>query len=189
MTRVYIETYLHELRVQRQVFRRELEAAEIPVWERPYPGKWSVGETYEHLYLLLRFMRRWQNLYLPAARLTGLKTNRPYETENQDIYAHTMRKKGKAMPSPPMFKPKGLLKMPTARELERVLDSETHRIDWQLRGWTDAEAAAVRHPDPVAGWPNVLQGLHTVILHERHHFALSLVYAQRARKGLGLYDQ
>lgn len=64
----YMKNYFTVIYEQREEFADELKNFKNKEWERPQEDKWSFGETYYHLYLMVRLFRQLNKLYLPISK-------------------------------------------------------------------------------------------------------------------------
>src|SRR5690625_2570149 len=102
----HMERYFELIEHQRNAFDQYINEAVDDPWARPLPGKWSVGETVYHLYLLARLVRRISVVYLPMMLPYGhLRKNRSYDTAIHNIYEEYTQVKKHPMPAPSVLVP------------------------------------------------------------------------------------
>ncbi len=160
-----IERTFDELEVLRDHYF-STEAFNGDIYKRPVPDKWSIGEVIYHCYLLLKLTRQFSQIYLPAARpavkICGIKTCE-FNGHMENIYA------GPTMKAPKILVPK-MERRYSKGELRLMLEAETERIRELLQDLSDAEVYTIRYPDPVPDYPNIVQWMKLVLIHEKHHY-------------------
>lgn len=136
------------------------------IYNRAEPDKWSIGEAIYHCYLLVKLTRQFSEVYLPMAKLFikigGIKA-REQNGHMHNIYA------GPTMKAPKILEPK-MERRYSKGELRLMLEEETEKLKSMVSGLTDREAYTIRYPDPVPGWPNVVQMIKVGLIHEQHHY-------------------
>lgn len=144
------------------------------IYHRKETGKWSIGEVIYHCYLLLKLTRTSTRVYLPAAKLIkkmGHFNSISYDNTMHNIY------EGETMKAPKVLAPK--MDRPYSKgELRLMLESETSKLKRLVENLKDEEAYWIRYPDPVPGYPNIVQAVKLVKIHEAHHYK---VLMQRER--------
>ncbi|WP_152657177.1 DinB family protein [Oceanobacillus sp. CFH 90083] len=133
---------------------------------RAVPDKWSVAESIYHCYLLLKLTRITSAYYLPVARFY-MKLRRPkakkYISDMPNIY------RGKTMKAPFILKPK-MKREYTLAELRDLLEEETEKMKLCVASLTKEQCYWIRYPDPVPKYPNVVQVVKLLRIHEEHHY-------------------
>lgn len=173
-----MERYFQLIDHQRDAFDQYVREAVADPWARPLPEKWSVGETVYHLYLLARLVRRFSVVYLPVMLPYGhLRKNRPYKTDIHNIYEEYTRVKNHPMPAPSvLIPPNHLSDTCTYLEVRHLLNFETAKLRMMFSNLDETVAGNIRYPDPVAYYPNVIQCVQLLAIHEQHHFDLVRKY-------------
>lgn len=145
------------------------------------PDKWSVGETIYHLVLMVRLVRKFSTFYLPVMTLyANLRKARPYKTETYNIYAEYSQMKKRPMKAPfVLMPPKNVSQKYHFTDIQQLLDSETARLKNKLSRMDERVAGQIYYPDPIAHYPNVIQSIHLLAIHEQHHFDLTRKYLQQ----------
>ncbi|GAF12422.1 transmembrane protein [Bacillus sp. JCM 19046] len=178
MKRNQLEAHLTKLLTQRTVMLEVMIPYAGEEWTRPNEEKWSFGETYLHLYLLLKWFRRLNQVYLPiASKLAYPFKNQPYEKKSANVYELYQQKNQKAMKAPFFLMPPKITKdQPQFHDLVKLLDEETDKLTTLIFHLEDDLAGHIRYPDPLAGNPNLLQAIDLLGIHEQHHFRLCKQY-------------
>lgn len=144
------------------------------LWTPPAEGKWSIGQSLQHLIQLLRISKYVLAYLRPLFWAASLvKLRRSYPTEFEDIYA-TMKK---PYPAPVVFDSAKMgASIPgqdaTIPELVDLLRSEARQLRAQTAWMSDADAGNCYTFHPVAGIINFHQTLGFLEVHERHHLAI-----------------
>jgi hypothetical protein len=162
---------MHE---QRDFFFPLVEIADNSVvWRRPGAENWSVGDTLVHLHKTMRVYRllvvaSWPILF-PVAWFCR---NRPFEGSTVDIFAEYTAQ-GKRMKATPLLAPRlRSNQFRSGRELHAQLEIETRRMENLLADMAEGVAGHFRIFDPGVGSPNLIQRVHLLAFHERHHFRI-----------------
>lgn len=169
-----IDHYFQTLEEERVHFYQDLDISPEEAWHRPKPGKWSIGETVYHLYLLARLVRMTSTIYIPMSMpIAYIRRKKPYETTIHDIYKTYREEKGESMPAPSVLvPPAGLENKYNFTEVQNLLAVETDKLKRQLATIPDNIAGHIRFPDPIAHYPNVIQSVQLLGIHEKHHFKI-----------------
>lgn len=176
-----MRSYFQLLENQRNDFYKNVIELELNPSERPMPEKWSVMETIYHLILMVRLVRRFSTLYLPLMLPYGyLRKNRTYKKETYNIYEEYNQVKKRAMRAPLVLTPKkNIHQRYDLRDLQMLLISETNMLKYKLSKIDEKVAGQIHYPDPIAYFPNVIQSVHLLAIHEQHHFNLVIKYEQQ----------
>lgn len=76
------------------------------VWARPREDKWSIGETYYHLYLMVKRFKQLNKFYIPCSSLFArLFKHKQYKTMSKDIYSEYHAKNNRPMKAPSILLP------------------------------------------------------------------------------------
>lgn len=118
-----MEKQFHTLTKQREAFYQNTKLDFEQEWNRPFPDKWSIGETLYHLYLMIRLFRRFSNYYIPVMLpLAYVRKQQPYKTEIHNIYEEYRGKKKRPMRAPSLImRPSGLENKWNVTEIEWFL--------------------------------------------------------------------
>ncbi len=127
--------------------------------------KWSVGEVIFHCYLLLKLTRQFSKYYVPIAKhCVALIPNRTsYNNDMHNIYA------GKTMKAPFILTPKLNVEY-HLQDLFDLLETETELLKEHVGLLNDQQVQKIRFPDPVPNYPNVVQVIKLLYIHEKHHY-------------------
>lgn len=138
------------------------------IYKRAVPDKWSIGEVIYHCYLLLKLTRQLSEVYVPLSRTFMKISHRSpeyYDSEMENIYA------GETMKAPDILVPK-MKKEYSKGELRLMLETETDRLKKCLESLNKDELYWIRYPDPVPGYPNIIQTVKVAKIHEAHHYKI-----------------
>ncbi|OZU88741.1 hypothetical protein CIL03_10670 [Virgibacillus indicus] len=173
-----IEHYFHLVKQQREAFYHELTVNNIDPWRVPKAGKWTVGETLYHLVLMVRLVRRFSIFCIPVMTpIAYLRKNRTYKTEIHDIYQEYNQKKRKPMKAPFLLNPpKNLERKQTPAEIKALLESETSKLIKDIEHIDERIAGHIHYPDSIAFYPNLIQSVQLIAIHENHHYKLVKLY-------------
>ncbi|SDK89561.1 DinB family protein [Lacicoccus qingdaonensis] len=147
------------------------------IYRRTHSDKWSIGEVVYHCYLLLKLTRQASLVYLPLSRMVmkiGRFKTAEYNGEMENIYA------GPTMKAPKILEP-DMDKLYSKGELRLMLEEETEKLKRLAEKLSDDEAYTIRYPDPVPDYPNVVQSVKLLLIHEKHHYNV-LMERERAHK-------
>lgn len=162
-----LEEIFDELEALRNAYF-STEAFNDEIYERVVPDKWSVGEVIYHCYLLLRLTRQLSEIYIPLSR--GYmhllhRTPENYDGRMENIYA------GETMKAPFILIP-DMKRQYSKGELRLMLESETEKLKKCLKDLNKDELYWIRYPDPVPGYPNIIQTVKVAKIHEAHHYEI-----------------
>lgn len=174
-----IQSYFDLIEIQRDVFYQDIMNEIKDPWKRPQADKWSVGETIYHLMLLARLVRKFSSIYLPVMMPYGhLRKKRLYKTEIHNIYEAYNHVKKRPMRAPFLLVPPGILSQKyNFADVQELLRTETAQLKIKLSGIDEHVAGQIKYPDPIAHYPNIIQSVHLLAIHEQHHFTLVKKYA------------
>lgn len=178
MQSIHMANHFKELYGQRRAYELEIERFRDMEWKQPFADKWSIGESHYHLYLMMRRFRQLNIFYVPLFKpVAAVRARNPYPIYSQDIYTEYKGKRKMAMPAPfILIPPKGVADTIAFADLTEKLDEETGRLEKMLSAVGDDIAGHIRFPDPLAHYPNLIQSIHLLSIHEKHHFSLCLRY-------------
>ncbi|WP_414043184.1 DinB family protein [Macrococcus sp. EM39E] len=127
--------------------------------------KWSVGEVIYHCYLLLKLTRQFTKYYVPIAKhcVAVIPNHSSYNNDMHNIYA------GKTMKAPAILNPKLNVEY-RLEDLFDLLEAETELLKEQVGLLNDQQVQKIRYPDPVPKYPNVVQVVKLLYIHEKHHY-------------------
>lgn len=165
---------------QREEMQTELDKFTGQEWNRPQKDKWSWGETYYHLYLMVKWFRRLSKVYVPISKpVAALAKNKPYLTTSTNVYETYHEKHKKPMKAPFIIVPPNREKIHVEfDDLLVELDKETKQLEAIVDDVRDEIAGHIRFVDPLANHPNLIQSIDLLGIHEQHHFLLCKKYYQ-----------
>lgn len=174
----YLSLYFEAIFNQRENFYERIANYQALIWVRPHEEKWSLGETFYHLYLMVKRFRQLNKFYLLLAEpVASLRKNTPYATKIHDIYEEYQQKQKKTMIAPfVILPPKGVENKISFNQLVEELETETKVLEQMVSAIEDNVAGHIRYPDPIAHHPNLIQAVQLIGLHEQHHFRLCAKY-------------
>lgn len=169
-----ISKHFHTLHVQRNQFLPHLHSlSQEQLWYRHNDGKWSIGEHFYHLYLIARMLKvaiKFSFILIPYAKL---RRNTPFATDIHDIYAEYKEKHGRGMKAPWILIPsKKIYYSMSGKELEELLSRETDEIKKLVQNIEENIAGHIVFLDPIAHYPNLIQSIQLLAIHEKHHFMI-----------------
>ncbi|GGE61987.1 DinB family protein [Priestia taiwanensis] len=169
-----ISRHFDTLEKQRELFIPNVKLlSKEQLWYRMNDGKWSIGEHLYHLYLMVRMIKvvtKCSFVLLPYAKL---RRNAPFETEIHDIFVAFQEKKGRGMSAPFVIAPpKKVRYSMDIMELEKVLEGKTNELKTLVANIEEEVAGHIRFFDPMAKYPNLIQVIQLVAIHEQHHFRI-----------------
>ncbi|MFD3449644.1 DinB family protein [Microbacteriaceae bacterium 4G12] len=169
-----IAKHFHTLTQQRSQFMPQiLSLSQEQLWYRKEDKKWSIGEHLYHLYLILRMLKvvtKFSFVLIPYAKM---KRNTPFATEIHDIYEEFKMKKGRGMNAPwILVPPKRIRHSMDGRELEELLLNETREMEALVKNIEEDIAGHIVFLDPIANYPNLIQAIQLLAIHEKHHFII-----------------
>lgn len=169
-----ISKHFQTLTGQRDQFMPDIQSlSQEKLWERIEDGKWSIGEHLYHLYLITRMLKVATKLSFVLIPYAKIKRNKKFETEIHDIYAEFKEKKGRGMRAPwILVPPKKIRHSMDVRELERLLLDETVAMQKLVENIEEEIAGHIVFLDPMANYPNLIQGIQLLAIHEKHHFRI-----------------
>ncbi|GAB3049718.1 DinB family protein [Virgibacillus ainsalahensis] len=178
-----MQFYFQLVEDQRNDFFRYIDEKVEDAWERPLTDKWSIGETVYHLVLMVRLVRRVSIFYLPVMQpYAHLRKKRPYQTKSHNIYEEYKQTKKRPMKAPfLLIPPNNLSQKYHFTEVWQLLNTETAKLKEKVAAIDERVAGQIRYPDPIAHYPNVIQSIHLVAIHEQHHFDLAVKYDQNQK--------
>lgn len=167
-----ISKHFHTLTQQRYQFMLKIQSLpQEKLWYRIEDGKWSIGEHLYHLFLILRMLKVATKFSLVLMPYAKMRRNKPFATEIHDIYAEFKEKKGRGMKAPSILvPPKKIRHSMDWRELEQLLLNETHEMKALVNNMEDDIAGHIVFLDPIAKYPNLIQAIQLLAIHEKHHF-------------------
>ena len=136
------------------------------IHRRAQDDKWSIGEVVYHCCLLVKLTRQLSEVYLPMSRFfmkVGRFKTAEYNGEMENIYA------GPTMEAPKFLEP-DMDEKYSKGELRLMLEEETGKLKKLVQNLSDDEAYTIRYPDPVPDYPNVVQTVKLLMIHETHHY-------------------
>ncbi|MDM5190306.1 DinB family protein [Bacillus sp. DX4.1] len=169
-----ISKHFHALHQQRCQFLPKIQLlSQEKLWYRKEDGKWSIGEHLYHLYLILRMLKVATKFSLVLIPYAKMKRNTLFTTEIHDIYAEFKEKNGRGMKAPWILVPsKKIRHSMDGKELERLLLNETNEIKALVKNIEEDIAGHIVFLDPIAKYPNLIQAIQLLAIHEKHHFII-----------------
>lgn len=169
-----ISKHFHTIAQQRYQFMPNIQSlSQEDLWYRNEDGKWSIGEHLYHLYLILRMVKvatKFSFVLIPYAKL---KRNTRFDTEIHDIFTEFKEKKGRGMKAPwILIPPKKIRHSMNVRELEQLLLNETNEMEAVVKNIEEDIAGHIVFLDPIANYPNLIQAIQLLAIHEKHHFIM-----------------
>lgn len=133
---------------------------------RVSPDKWSIAESIYHCYKLLKLTRIALQIYLPISKpIVKILPSVNHNHRMSNIY------EGKTMQAPFVLIP-GDVSHFNKGDFRNMLEKETDLIKSLVRNHTEKEILCIRLPDPVPNFPNILQTIKLIEIHERHHYKI-----------------
>ncbi|WP_408607805.1 DinB family protein [Bacillus xiapuensis] len=174
----YMEKHFRKIYEQREGMKKEIRSFEGEEWKRPYQDKWSIGETYYHLFLMIKWFRRLNKIYLPLSKpIAAVIKDKTYKTQSEDVYKQYKEKHHKPMKAPFIIvPPKGIKDEITFGNLLKKIDEETKSLELMVSNISEDIAGQIRFPDPIAHNPNLIQSIDLIGIHENHHFLICKKY-------------
>ncbi|QED47767.1 DinB family protein [Cytobacillus dafuensis] len=169
-----ISKHFQTLSQQRSLFTHEIQfLSQEKLWNRKEDGKWSIGEHLYHLYLITRMLKVATKFSLVLIPFAKMKRNKPFSTEIHDIYAEYKEKKGRGMKAPSiLIPPKKIRYSMDMKELEQLLLNETNNLKALVKNIEEDIAGHIVFFDPIAKYPNLIQAIQLLAIHEKHHFTI-----------------
>ncbi|MBM7541978.1 DinB family protein [Amphibacillus cookii] len=163
---------------QRETFNHLIAKNHWQIWDRPQINKWSIGETYYHLYLMIKRFRQLNTVYLPLAKpIAYIWKHSLYPIQINNIYQEYSQKHNKAMRAPSIIMPpKHGEQLISTRALFKEITHETKKLESMVTKLNERIAGHIRYPDPIAHYPNLIQSIDLIGIHEQHHFNLCQKY-------------
>ena len=164
-----VAVYLDLLDCQREAAFAGVEGlTDVQVWQRPAPREWSIGEIFDHNYLLfaslypiVKWMWRWHGWY------GRLRQKRAYETEIEDLYRS---------PEFPhwvgfLWTPRHNTRQPVSLEELRTAIRALHDAIRQFYTGKEEDVLGNLYLyDPWFGWCNLIVTLRIGIYHDQLHY-------------------
>ncbi|WP_286925797.1 MULTISPECIES: DinB family protein [Lysinibacillus] len=166
--------HFHTLQEQRAHYLPSIHAlSQKELWYGSEEGKWSIGEHFYHLYLILRMLKTATKCSLLLIPYAKVRRNKPFATEIHDIYEEYKHKKGKGMKAPRILVPAQKIQFSlNSKDIEQLLVNDTMAMKRLVEGIEEDIAGHIIFPDPIAHYPNLIQAIQLLAIHERHHFEI-----------------
>ncbi|WP_155590019.1 DinB family protein [Lysinibacillus cavernae] len=143
------------------------------LWRRTLEDKWSIGEHFYHLYLIFKMLHKatkYSFFLLPIAKM---RRNKPFATEIHNIFEEYQANKGKGMRAPGILVPPKKIRFAlSSHDIEQLLLNETLALQQFVKDIEEDIAGHIIFPDPIANYPNLIQAIQLLAIHERHHFEI-----------------
>ncbi|WP_064504251.1 hypothetical protein [Alkalihalobacillus trypoxylicola] len=173
-----MRAHFHKIYEQRNTMKDILDLYKGKEWHRIHDDKWSLGETYYHLYLLIKWFRRLNIFYLPISKIFLKNSNQIYLKNSHDIYSQYRKTHKKPMKAPfILIPPKNIERKISFNQLLLELNNETLLFEKMVAVYEENQAGQIKFPDPIAHYPNLIQSVDLIGIHENHHFQLYRTYA------------
>ncbi len=166
--------HFHTLQEQRaHSLPRIHSLSQEQLWHREHEGKWSIGEHFFHLYLILKMLKNATKFSLLLTPYAKMRRNKPFATEIHDIYEEYKNKKGRGMRAPGILVPPSNIRFTlSSDEIEQLLVNETNAMQKLVKNIEEDIAGHIVFPDPIAHYPNLIQSIQLLAIHEKHHFRI-----------------
>lgn len=167
--------HFHTLQEQRSHYIPSIHSlSQKELWYRGEEGKWSIGEHFYHLYLILRMLKTATTCSLFLTPYAKIRRNKPFATEIHDIYEEYKLKKGKGMKAPGILVPPKKIRFAlNSKDIEQYLVNDTMAMKKLVEDIEEGVAGHIIFPDPIAHYPNLIQAIQLLAIHERHHFEIT----------------
>ncbi len=144
------------------------------LWERPEENKWSIGESIYHLFLITKMVRVAAIITIPCTKLYARMTrNKPFDRDIHDIYQEYKEKHGKGMKAPFILNPPNkIYNTMDFNQLNQLLMDETSKVSKLVKDIDEDIAGHIIFLDPLANYPNLIQSIQLLAIHEAHHFRI-----------------
>jgi len=174
-------THFHTLQEQRVHYLPYIQSLpQNQLWHREVEGKWSIGEHFYHLYLILKMLKTATKCSLLLTPYAKIRRNKPFATEIHDVYEEFKNKKGRGMRAPAILvPPKKIRFVLNSDEIEQLLITETSAMKELVKDIEENIAGHIVFPDPLAHYPNLIQSIQLLAIHEKHHFRIMEQQYQR----------
>ncbi|NMD69386.1 DinB family protein [Bacillus sp. DNRA2] len=170
-----MRTHFLTLKQQRDSIFPTLKSLSMAqLWERPEENKWSIGESIYHLLLIIKKLRVASIITIPCTRLYAKMTrNKPFDCEINDIYKEYKEKHGKGMKSPFILNPLNKINNTMGiNEMNQLLIKETANLMKLVEDIDEDIAGHIIFLDPIANYPNLIQAIQLLAIHEEHHLRI-----------------
>ena len=166
--------HFHTLQEQRILYLPCIQSlSREQLWHREKEGKWSIGEHFYHLYLILKMLKTATKFSLLLTPYAKMRRNKPFATEIHDIYEEYKNKKGRGMKAPGILVPPSKIRFTlSSDEIEQLLLNETSAMQELVKNIEEDIAGHIIFPDPIAHYPNLIQSIQLLAIHEKHHFRI-----------------
>ena len=109
--------------------------------------------------------------------IAKIRADKAYPKHTYDIYKEFSTHKKRGMKAPfIIMPPKNIAGKYSLEELQIMLDDETNKLIRLVANIPDPIAGNIYYIDPVAHHPNLIQSIHLLAIHEKHHFNLTKHY-------------
>ncbi|MGE7948136.1 DinB family protein [Lysinibacillus sp. NPDC093688] len=166
--------HFHTLQEQRTHYLPCIQSlSQEQLWHREKEEKWSIGEHFYHLYLILKMLKTATKFSLLLTPYAKMRRNKPFATEIHDIYEEYKNKKGRGMRAPGILVPPSKIRFTlNSDEIEQLLVNETSAMQELVKNIEEDIAGHIVFPDPIAHYPNLIQSIQLLAIHEKHHFRM-----------------
>jgi hypothetical protein len=181
MISTIVASYLDLLDSQREATFSALNGlTDAQLWERPAPKEWSIGEIFDHNYLVFGgFYPFVKGLWRWAGWYGRLRRKRPYKTEIADLYRDPKFPQWVGF----LWTPRYNTRKPVSFE---ELKSELRKLHADIRYFYEGKEEDVLGNlylyDPLFGWCNLIVTLRIGIYHDQLHYDDILKQAAQFKK-------
>ena len=170
-----MRTHFLTLKQQRDSILPTLKSLSMAqLWERPEENKWSIGESIYHLFLIAKMLRVAAIITISCTKLYAkMMRNKPFDCDINDIYKEYKEKHGRGMKSPFILNPPNkIYNTMGINELNQLLINETLNVMKLVEDIDEDIAGHIIFLDPVANYPNLIQAIQLLAIHEAHHLRI-----------------
>ncbi|MDM5250052.1 DinB family protein [Lysinibacillus sp. G4S2] len=169
-----IANHFHTLQEQRSHYLPCIQSlSQEQLWHSEKEGKWSIGEHFYHLYLILKMLKTATKYSLLLTPYAKMRRNKPFATEIHNVYEEFKNRKGRGMRAPGILVPPAKIRFTlNSDEIEQLLVNETNALKELVKDIEEDIAGHIVFPDPLAHYPNLIQSIQLLAIHEMHHFKI-----------------
>lgn len=168
-----ISHHFQTLQQQRHCFIQKVQGISSEQLWHQKEGKWSIGEHLYHLYLITRMLKVATKLSFVLIPYAKMRREKPFQNQIHNIYDEYKEKHGKGMKAPfILVPPKKVIHALDKEELIELLLNETNRLRELVANIEEDIAGHIIFLDPLASYPNLIQGIQLLAIHEEHHYKL-----------------
>lgn len=179
-----INHHFQTLQKQREEFFPKIQdISNEQLWVRK-EGKWSIGENLYHLYLITRMLKVATKFSFVLKPYAKMRRKKPFPIEMNNVFSEYKEKKGRGMKAPfILIPPKKVIGTLHQEELIQLLSEETNTLKEVVANVEEEVAGHIIFFDPIANYPNLIQSIHLLAMHEEHHYKLIEKYYRDVMSG------